>query len=114
MSEYDIILPVVSAVLAGLGWSLVGIWAKWRSGKTVGIDLGKVRKNVIVGGVVGVVAYGFQSVYGDVAPVIATAQALFTSIASYFPVVILVDKLLIKHGEASEEEEFFDEEEKED
>jgi len=111
MSEFDIILPVVSAVLAGLGWSLVGIWAKWRSGKVVDIDLGKTKKNVIIGIVVGAVAYGYASVYGDVTPVITSAQALFTAIASYFPIVILVDKLLIRHGEESEEEEFLEDEE---
>ena len=105
MSEFDIILPVVSAVLAGLGWSTVGIWAKWRSGKTVDIDLGKLKKNVIVGAVVGAVAYGFQSVYGDVTPAITSAAQLFAAIAAYFPIVILVDKLLIKHGSEQEEEE---------
>jgi len=108
MSEFDIILPVVSAVLAGLGWSTVGIWAKWRSGKTVEIDLGKLKKNVIVGAVVGVVAYAYASTSGDVSPVITTAQGMFLAIASYFPVIILVDKLLVKHG--SEDEEFIDDE----
>ena len=107
MSEFDIILPVVSAVLAGLGWSTVGIWSKWRSGKTVEIDLGKLKKNVIVGAVIGAVAFGYASVNGDANPVITTAQSFFVAIASYFPIVILVDKLLVKHG--SEEEDLIDE-----
>ena len=108
MSEFDIILPVVSAVLAGLAWSTVGIWAKWRSGKTVDIDLGKLKKNVIVGAVIGAVAYGYTSVSGDTNLVITTTQAFFASIAAYFPIVILVDKLLVKHGSESEEEEFIE------
>ncbi len=107
MSEFDIILPVVSAVLAGLGWSTVGIWAKWRSGKTVDIDLGKLKKNVIIGAVIGAVAFVYGSVNGDFNPVITTTQAFFISAASYFPIIVLVDKLLVKHG-SEEEEEFED------
>ncbi len=104
MSEYDIILPVVSAVLAGLGWSTVGIWSKWRSGKTVDIDLGKLKKNVIVGAVVGAVAYAYASVSGDIFPVITSAQGMFLAIASFFPIIILVDKLLVKKGSEQEDE----------
>jgi len=105
----NIALPVFAAVLAGLGWSTVGIWSKWRSGNDVVIDLDKLKKNVIIGAVVGVITWGYTIAQGDVAPLIGTVETFIAALAGYFPIIVIVDKLLIRKEE-SEEEEFIDEE----
>ena len=107
----NIILPVIAAVLAGLGWSTVGIWSKWRSGNDLTIDLGKLKKNIIVGVVVGAVTWGYTISQGDVAPLITTAELFIAAIVSYFPIIVVVDKLLVRKDESPEVDEFFEEEE---
>ena len=107
----NIVLPVIAAVLAGLGWSTVGIWSKWRSGNEVTIDIGKLKKNVIVGVVIGAVTWGYTVSQGDVAPVISTIQTFIAAITAYFPIIVIVDKLLVKKDDQPETEEFFEEDE---
>ena len=107
----NILLPVIAAVLAGLGWSTVGIWSKWRSGNEISIDTGKLQKNIIVGAVIGAVTWGYTISQGDVAPVINTAETFIAAIVAYFPIIVVVDKLLVKKDESPEVEEFFEEEE---
>jgi len=104
----NIALPVMAAVLAGLGWSTVGIWSRWRSGIDAEIDLGKLKKNVIIGAVVGVVSWGYLIAQGDVAPAIASIEAFIAAIALYFPIIVVVDKLLIRKEELEEAEEEFE------
>ncbi len=108
----NIVLPVIAAVLAGLGWSTVGLWSKWRSGEAVNIDTGKLKKNVIIGAVIGLVTWGYtisQVTAGDVVPIINTAQLFIAAIVGYFPVIVIVDKLLVrKNDEEFEEDDEFD------
>ena len=99
----ELILPVIAAVLAGLGWSTVGIWSKWRSGSDINIDLGKLRKNVIIGTVVGAVSWGYVISQGDAVPVILTIEAFIAAIIGYFPIIVVVDKLLVKKDEPEDE-----------
>ncbi len=108
----NIVLPVIAAVLAGLGWSTVGIWSKWRSGSDVNIDTGKLKKNVIIGAVVGALSWAYviaTAVEGDIVPVITTVPAFIAATIAYFPIIVIVDKLLIRKDEQPETEEFFEE-----
>ena len=105
----NIVLPVIAAVLAGLGWSTVGIWSKWRSGKDVEIDTGKLKKNIIIGSVIGGLSWAYTvatAVEGDVAPLINTVPTFIAAIVGFFPVVVIVDKLLVR----KEDDEILDEE----
>ena len=109
----NIALPVMAAVLAGLGWSTVGIWSRWRSGIDAEIDLGKLKKNVIIGAVTGIVTWGYtvaQATQGDVAPLLNTVPAFIAAVAAYFPIIVIVDKLLIRKESDTELEEPFDDE----
>ncbi len=107
----NIALPVMAAVLAGLGWSTVGIWSRWRSGLDAEIDLGKLKKNVIIGAVTGIITWGYLVAQGDVAAVLDTVPAFIAAVAAYFPIIVIVDKLLIrKDPEDEDDEDPFDDE----
>ena len=103
----NIALPVMAAVLAGLGWSTVGIWSRWRSGIDAEIDLGKLKKNVIIGAVTGVITWGYTIAQGDTSVLLSTVPAFVAAIGTYFPIIVIVDKLLIRKDP---EEEFEDDE----
>lgn len=96
MAYEAIILPITTAIIAGLGWSTIGIWAEWRSGNKVAIDIGKLKKNVIVGAVVGAVSWGYVISQGDVVPLINSVETFIAAIVGYFPIIVVVDKLLVK------------------
>ncbi len=104
----DIALPVIAAVLAGLGWSTVGIWSRWRSGIDAQIDLGKLKKNIIIGTVVGAATWGYTVSQGDVAPIIGTVETFVAAIGAYFPIIVVVDKLLVRK-DTEIDDEFEDE-----
>lgn len=107
----EILLPVIAAVLAGLGWSTVGIWSKWRSGNSISIDTGKLKKNIIVGVVIGAVTWGYTISQGDTVPLITTAEMFIAAIVAYFPIIVVVDKLLVRKDESPEIDELFEDEE---
>jgi len=99
----NIVLPVLAAVAAGLGWSTVGIWSKWRSGGEAEIDYGKLKKNIIVGAVVGFVSWGYLIAQGNMSPIITDVASLIAAIMIYFPIIVIVDKLLVKADESKED-----------
>ncbi len=99
----NIVLPVLAAVAAGLGWSTVGIWSKWRSGGDAEIDTKKLRKNVIVGAVVGFVSWGYLIAQGNTSPLITDIPTLIAAIMIYFPIIVIVDKLLVKADESKDD-----------
>ncbi len=99
----EIVLPVLAAVAAGLGWSTVGIWSKWRSGGEAEVDYGKLKKNIIVGAVVGAVSWGYVIAQGDVSPIITSVETLIAAIMIYFPIIVIVDKLLVKADESKQD-----------
>jgi len=103
----EIVLPVIAAVLAGLGWSTVGIWSRWRSGIEAQVDLGKLKKNIVIGTVIGIVTWGYSVAQGDIMPILGTVELFIGAVAAYFPIIVIVDKLLIRKDP---EDEFEDDE----
>jgi len=98
----EILAPVGAAILAGIGWSTLGIWNKWRNNEDAQIDYTKVRKNVIIGSGIGVVTYGYALSTGDANPIIGTFQDFVLATAAYFPLVVIVDKILNRNEEPEE------------
>ena len=96
---YEIIAltTIVAFVLAGVSWNTLGIWQKWRGGVSSKVDWDRVKKNVIIGIVLGVIAYGIKvSQTGDgsdVPIVLASIDDFVLTITAAFPLVILADKI---------------------
>jgi len=99
----EFIAPIGAAILAGVAWSTLGIWNRWRGNQDAEIDWSKVKKNVIIGSGLGVATFGYGIVTGEVDVVIDTGKAFILAVAVYFPLIVVVDKILNKKEEETEE-----------
>jgi len=92
----EIIAPLGAAIIAGVSWSTLSIFNKWRSGKGNTIDKDKLKKNVILGTILGFATMGYGVYTGEVTTLITTASGFIAAIAAYFPLIVIVEKLFIK------------------
>ena len=98
----EIIAPIGAAVLAGIGWSTLGIFNRWRNNNGADIDTDKLKKNVAIGAGLGIVTFGYAISQGDTS-VIGTLNDFIIATATYFPLVVIVDKILNRSEESDEE-----------
>lgn len=90
------LLPIVAAATAGIAWSTIGIWEKLRNREpNVTIDFKKLGKNVALGSGIGIATYVYASIEGNPEPLITSLKTFALAVGLYFPLVIIVDKLLI-------------------
>ncbi len=95
----ELIAPLGAAIIAGVSWSTLGIFNKWRSGESSTIDKEKLKKNVIIGTILGAATMGYGVYTGEASTLIITANGFITAIAAYFPLIVVVDKLFNKKEE---------------
>jgi uncharacterized membrane protein len=103
MTELAQVLPVIAGVVAGIGWSTIGIWSKWKSNQDAAVDWIKLRKNLVIGAGTGVITYFYGLTQGG-APVINSIEAFAAAVATYFGLVVVVDKLLTRNDEVDMDE----------
>ena len=96
MSELSVAAVVLASVIAGLGWSTLGIWQKFRLGEGASPEGKKIAKNIIIGVGLGIATYAYTSATGATAPIINSTQDFFVAVGLYFPLVVLVDKIIAK------------------
>ena len=89
----EIIAPVAAAVLAGVAWNTIGIWEAWRNHEDAEVDWKKVRKNAIIGAGLGLATWGYALTLGS-EQLISTVKEFVLAVAGYFPLVVVVEKLL--------------------
>lgn len=97
-NELAQILPIIAGVVAGAGWSTVGIWSKWRSGLDASVDWIKLRKNLLIGLGTGIVTWGYSVSQGNV-PLVTDLTTFIVAVVGYFSTVVIVDKILTKQEE---------------
>lgn len=95
---YEIALVTIAAfVLAGVSWNTLGIWQKWRDAASDSkIDLVRVRKNVIIGAVLGIIAYGVQvgtAVPDAAVQLVNTIPEFAGMVMAAFPLIVVADKI---------------------
>lgn len=94
---YEIALVIIAAyIIAGISWNTLGIWQKWRSGDTVKIDLNKVKKNVIIGAVLGVIAYGVQISAAVTITAVTGVDSFIAVVIAAFPLIVVADRIFSK------------------
>lgn len=99
MSELQSLALIGAGVLAGIGWSLIGWWNQYKSNGEKNIDLVKVRKNVVVGTVLGIIAWGL-ALSGQVAITpITGSESFVNAVIAMFPLIVLADKLITRKAE---------------
>jgi len=95
---YEVAFVTIAAfVLAGISWNTLGIWQKWRNGASdASIDWIRVRKNVIIGIVLGIIAYGVKVSSGEPGVVVASVDDFVGTVITAFPLVVIADKIFNK------------------
>ena len=97
---YEIALVTIGAfVLAGVSWNTLGIWQKWRDNKDATVNWDRVRKNVVIGAVLGIIGYGVQ--VGAAAPdatvkAISSVPEFVGLVLAAFPLIVVADKIFNK------------------
>jgi len=91
--------PISAAIASAIGWNVIGVWEKWRNDEKADIDWGKVKKNVAIGAGLGVATYGYAVATGQAEPLVNSAQTWFMAVATYFPLVVIVEKIIAKKKE---------------
>jgi len=98
---YEIVAltTIAAAIVAGISWNTLGIWTKWREDEDSSIEWSRVKKNVIIGAIIGIIAYGIQIQAGDPSVVIASINAFVIAVVGFFPLVVVADKIFNKKSE---------------
>jgi len=90
-----------SAVLAGIAWNTLGIWQVYREKGGAAVDWLKVRKNVIIGIVLGIIAYGVSLSEALAIPPISDLDSFILAVIAFFPIIIVADKIFTKKSGSS-------------
>ncbi len=96
-SEIAIALATIgAAVLAGISWNTLGIWQVYRESGIKAVDWLKVRKNVIIGVILGVIAYGVVLGGGASLGAITSFDTFIAVVIAFFPLIIIAEKIFTK------------------
>lgn len=94
---YEIALTTIAAfILAGISWNTLGVWQKWRNGDDASIQWDRVKKNVIIGAVLGIIGYGVLASTQSpdtVARGISTIPDFAIAVVAAFPLIVVADKI---------------------
>jgi len=97
-------IPVLAGVVAGVAWSMLGLWSKYRSGGETSIDLGKMKKNLAVGAGTGFASYIYALLTSASIPSITDFPSFVIAAGGFFTLVVLVDKLLVARPDVISDE----------
>ena len=98
-------LPILAGIVAGISWSMLGIWSKYRSGGESSIDTGKMKKNLAVGAGTGVASYIYAILTNATLPTITDFGSFVLAAGGFFTLVVLVDKLLVAKEDPIDDED---------
>ena len=100
----NIVLPIVAGIVAGISWSMLGLWSKYRSTGEKSIDRDKMKKNLLVGAGTGFASYIYALGTGTAIPFISSFEGFVAAAGAYFTLVVVVDKLLIARDDVLTDE----------
>lgn len=92
----QVLLVIFASITAGVLWNMVGIWQKYKEEGLTAIDWLKVRKNVIVGSIVGFGGYVVLLDEGVPLPEITTFNTFLLAIVAFFPFVVIADRIFTR------------------
>ena len=106
--SFEILIALTTlgaAVLAAISWNTIGIWQVYRAGGIAAIDKLKVRKNVIIGIILGVIAYGASLTGSIVIPTIVDFNSFILAVIAFFPLVVVAERIFTRKRPKSAVEE---------
>jgi len=96
--ELALIASIGAAVLAGISWNTLGIWQKYRADEKAKVDWGKVQKNVVIGAVLGIIAFGVGLTDVLPIPIITGLGSFIGATIAFFPLIVIAEKIFTKKG----------------
>lgn len=95
------VLLLGASIVAGICWNTLGIWQKYKEEGLKTIDWLKVRKNVIIGIVLGVIAYSLTIT--DVIPVdpIVGLNSFILAVIAFFPFIVIAERIFTRRQETA-------------
>ena len=106
--SFEILIALATlgaAVLAAISWNTIGIWQVYRAGGVTAIDKLKVRKNVIIGVILGVIAYGASLSGSITVPAIVDFNSFILAVIAFFPLVVVAERIFTRKRPKSAVEE---------
>ena len=100
-----ILLPLLAGAVAGISWSMIGVWSKYRTNGEKAIDGSKLRKNLAVGAGTGFASYIYAILTNASLPTITDFGSFVLAAGGFFTLVVLVDKLLVAKEDPIDDED---------
>ena len=94
--ELALIASIGAAVLAGISWNTLGIWQKYRDDVKAKVDWVKVQKNVLIGAILGVIAFGISLTEAIPQLAITGVESFIGATIAFFPLIIIAEKIFTK------------------
>ena len=94
--ELALIASIGAAVLAGISWNTLGIWQKYRDDAKAKVDWAKVQKNVLIGAVLGIIAFAVSLSDAGTAIAITGVESFIGATIAFFPLIIIAEKIFTK------------------
>ena len=82
-----------AAVLAGISWNTLGIWQVYRDKGFDAVDWLKVRKNVIIGVILGVIGYGASLSGAIEIPAVSDFNSFILTVIAFFPLIVVAERI---------------------
>jgi len=102
--EVALLASIGAAVLAGIGYNTLGIWKAYRKGGDASVDWSKVKKNVIIGGILGLIGFGLTLTKALPIPEIVDVNTFIGAIIAYFPLVVVAEGIFVKESDEADED----------
>jgi len=103
---YEAIALIGAAVTAGISYNTLGIWKRYREGGDAAIDWAKVKKNVIIGSVLGVIGWGVSLTKQLPIPEVASVDSFALAVIGFFPLIVVADAIFTNHELGSNDDGF--------
>lgn len=85
-----------AAVTAGILWNTLGVWQKYKEKGIKAIKWAKVRKNVVIGVVLGVIGYALTVSDAIPVPAITGLNTFILAVIAFFPFVVIAERVFTR------------------
>lgn len=99
---YEALGLIGAAVFAGVGYNTLGIWKQYRQGGEAAVDLAKVKRNVIIGAVLGAIGYGLSLSEGVNIPSVTSIETFGAAVVAFFPLIVIAEGVFANHENKEE------------
>ncbi len=93
------LLILAASIVAGISWNTIGIWQKYKELGSASIDWLKVRKNVVIGTVLGFIGYTLTITEAVTIPAITSLDTFLLAVIAFFPFIVIAERVFARKAE---------------